>query len=99
MKDLKEQLEEKMINEGNPNNQPETIVSDQESKQAIKQAMKDDQALASVAQDIKVTVKDGQVTLNGEVSTKEQSNLASNTAKAVGVVDQIENNIEVIPSK
>jgi osmotically-inducible protein OsmY len=97
-------------NEGNPNtqedvlktkgkdteNQPETMASDQQSAQVVKQAIKDDQALAPVANHIHVTVKDGDITLDGKVSTEQQMNLASNTAKAVGVVDEVKNDLEVI---
>jgi osmotically-inducible protein OsmY len=61
----------------------------------IKQAIKDDQALAPVSSDICVTVKNGAITLDGEVSTEQQMNLASNTAKAIGVVDKVNNHIEV----
>lgn len=80
MKDLNEQL---------------TAASDQQSFEVVKQAMKDDQALASVANHIHVTVKDGNITLDGAVATAQQSNLAGNTAKAVGVVDEVQNNLEV----
>ena len=65
----------------------------------VKQAIKDDQALATVAKDISVTVKDGAITLDGKVSTEQQSNLASNTAKALGVVDKVKNHIEVTNKK
>ncbi len=71
--------------------------SDQQSAQVVKQAIKDDQALAPVASDILVTVKDGVITLDGQVDTTQQVNLASNTAQAVGVVDRIKNNIETTP--
>jgi osmotically-inducible protein OsmY len=88
MKDLKEQLEDK-IKEG------ASIKSDQQSAQVVKQAIKDDQALAPVAKDIQVTVKDGAITLDGQVDTKQQMNLATNTAKALGGVDQVNNRMEI----
>jgi hypothetical protein len=72
-----------------------TLASDQQSAQVVKQAIKDDQALAAVAKDIQVTVKEGDITLNGKVSTEQQENLAVNTAKAVGVVDEVNNHLEV----
>ena len=70
-------------------------LKDKETEKQIKQAIKDDQALEPVAKDIAVTVTGGAVVLDGEVSTKEQADLASNTAKAAGVVDKVNNRIEV----
>ena len=70
-------------------------LQDKETEKQIKQAIKDDQALEPVAKDIAVTVTGGAVALDGEVSTKEQADLASNTAKAAGVVDKVNNRIEV----
>ena len=90
MKNLNEQLKEKEVEKKTP-----TVASDSQEAQVVKQAIKDDQALAAVAKDISVTVKDGAITLTGEVSTEQQSNLASNTAKAIGVVDKVKNHIEV----
>jgi osmotically-inducible protein OsmY len=69
---------------------------DLQSAQVVKQAMKDDQALAEVAKDIQVTVKDGAITLNGQVATAQQKNLATNTAAPLGVVDEVQNHLEVI---
>ena len=89
MKDLNEQLKDKETQ------QHIIMSSDQQSAQVVKQAIKDDQALAPIAKDITVTVKDGAITLDGKVATEQQSNLASNTAKAVGVVDEVKNDIEV----
>ena len=74
-------------------------LKDKETEKQIKQAIKDDQALNPVAKDIAVTVTGGVVALDGEVSTKEQADLASNTAKAVGVVDKVNNRIEVNGNK
>jgi osmotically-inducible protein OsmY len=74
-------------------------TADQQSVQVIKQAIKDDQALAPVASDIHITVKDGAVSLDGQVKTEQQANLAGETAKAVGVVDQVHNDLEVIYKK
>ena len=87
MKNLSEQLKNK------------DQENDRQSAQVVKQAIKDDQALAAVANDIVVTVKDGAVTLDGKVSTEQQLNLATNTAKAVGVVDKVKNDIEVTHKK
>ena len=94
MKDLNEQRKDKQIGKHNS-----TTASDQQSVQMVKQAFKDDQAIAHVAKDIAITVKDGAITLDGEVSTEQQSNLASNTAKAVGGVDEVQNRIEVTNNK
>ncbi len=82
MKDLKEQLKDKE-------------KEDQQSAQVVKQAIKDDQALAPVASDIQVIVEDGTITLEGEVSTNQQVNLADNTAKAVGVDEQVNNHLKI----
>lgn len=83
------------INEGNPNTQEATseanIADDKQSAQVVKQAIKDDQGLAAVAHEIRVTVKDGVVTLDGKVSTEQQINLATNTATAVGAVGEVNN--------
>ena len=94
MKDLNEQLKDKETERKIP-----TMASDSQQAQVVKQAIKDDQALAAVAKDISVTVKDGAITLDGDVSTEQQSNLASNTAKALGVVDKVKNHIEVTNKK
>ena len=83
MKDLKDQLSEMKTS------------SDQQSAQMVKQAIKDDQGLSEVAKDIHVTVKDGTVTLNGEVDTEQQLNLATNTAGAVAVDDKVKNRMQV----
>ena len=95
MKDLNEQLKDKCKEDKDANKSS----SDQQSAQVVKQAIKDDQALASVAKDICVSVKEGAITLDGEVSTEQQLNLATNTAKAVGVVDKVNNRIEVTQNK
>ena len=94
MRNLKEQLKDKETKKQNL-----IIDSDKQSTQMVKQAIKDDQALSPVAKNISVTVKDGAITLDGEVSTEQQSNLASNTAKAVGGVDEVQNRIEVTNNK
>jgi len=87
MKDLKEQLSGIKIS------------SDQQEAQMVRQALKDDQGLSAVAQDIKVTVKDGTATLDGTVATEQESNLATNTAKAVVVDDKVKNHIDVTNNK
>jgi len=74
-------------------------VADQRSAQMVKQAIKDDQALADVAKDIHVTVNKGTVTLDGEVLNDQQINLATNTASAVAVDDKVKNNMEIIHPK
>ncbi len=86
-----ENLEDQLKNKGQE--------KDKESAQVVKQAIKDDQALAPVASDIQVTVKDGVITLDGEVATEQQMNLASNTAKALGKVEKVKNRIEVTHNK
>ena len=86
------------ISEGNPNVQEKTfpsISNDQQEAQEVKQALKDDQSLSDVAGDIHVTVKDGSITLDGQVATKQQVNLATNTATAVGMVDKVNNRMEI----
>jgi len=97
------------ISEGNPNNQEGSldtkkqktdnlssgISNDQQEAREVKQAIKDDQSLSDVADDIHVTVKDGAITLDGQVSTKQQLNLTTNTATAVGMVDKVNNRVEI----
>ena len=73
--------------------------SDQQSAQEVREAIKDDQGLTDVAKDIQVTVKQGTVTLEGEVKTRQQSNLARNTAGAIAVDDKVKNYIEVTNNK
>ncbi|MDO8304050.1 MAG: BON domain-containing protein [Sedimentisphaerales bacterium] len=80
------------IDEGNPNTQKLSV--DQQAVQEVKQAIKDDPSLAPVAKDIQVTVKDGDITLDGKVSTDQQMNRAAGTAIAVGAVDEVNNRIE-----
>jgi osmotically-inducible protein OsmY len=76
-----------------------SISSDQQSAQMVKQAIKDDQGLSAVAKDIHVTVKDGTVTLDGQVSTDQQMNLATNTASAIAVDDKVKNRMEATHNK
>ncbi len=85
------------ISEGNPNDQ--RLSTDQQSAQMVKQAIKDDQGLSAVARDIHVTVKDGTITLDGQVSTDQQLNLATNTAKAFGVDEKVNNRMEITNNK
>ena len=73
----------------------DTISADNQEAQMVKQAIKDDQGLNEVAKDIKVTVKEGAVTLEGKVSTDQQMNLANNTATAIAVDDKVTNHIEI----
>jgi osmotically-inducible protein OsmY len=96
MKDLKDQLSNRNKNEESKKKQES---SDQQSAQMVRQAIKDDQGLSKVAKDIHVTVKDGTVTLNGEVATEQQSNLATNTAGAVAVDDKVKNRMDVTNNK
>jgi len=65
----------------------------------VRQAINDDQGLSEVAKDIHVIVKDGTVTLDGEVSTNQQMNLATNTASAVAVDDKVKNHLGVTNNK
>jgi|GEM_PF-2820195 len=97
------------ISEGNPNTQEVTsnldkqkigkpsssISNDQQEAHEVKQAIKDDPSLSDVAGDIHVTVKDGNITLDGEVSTNQQVNLVANTATAVGMVEKVNNRIQI----
>jgi len=85
------------ISEGNPNTQK--ISSDQQSAQMVRQAISDDQGLSTVARDIHVSVKEGTVTLDGEVATEQQLNLATNTASAVAVDDNVKNHMGVTHNK
>ncbi|MBP9855582.1 MAG: BON domain-containing protein [Candidatus Omnitrophica bacterium] len=75
------------------------IISDQQVAHEVGQAIKDDQGLSEVAGDIHVTVDDGAITLDGQVSTEQQMNLAAGTAMAVGVVDEVTNHLEVTNDK
>jgi len=82
--------------EKNKKGDPHPLASsDQEDAQLVKQAIKDDQGLLEVAQDIQVTVKDGIVILDGKVSSTQQADLATNTALAVAVDDKVKNHIEI----
>ena len=81
------------------NGTKDTKLSDQYSTQMVKQAIKNDQGLTEVAKDIHVTVKEGTVTLDGQVSNDQQINLATNTASAVAGDDQVKNRMEVIHHK
>ena len=101
------------ISEGNPNVQEgisdsekqkigktsSSIFNDQQEAHEVRQAIKNDQSLSDVAGDIHVTVKDGAITLDGQVSTKQQVNLATNTATAVGMVDKVNNRMEIMAPK
>ena len=96
MKDLKEQLSKRNINEDSKKKEES---SDQNSAQMVKQAIKDDQGLSAVAKDIHVAVKEGDVTLEGKVATEQQLNLATNTATAIVVDDKVKNHLEVTHNK
>lgn len=71
------------------------MSSDQQSAQMVRQAIKDDQGLSAVARDIHVSVKDGTVTLDGQVFTDQQMDLATNTASAIAVEDKVQNRMEI----
>ncbi len=75
------------------------LASDKQEAAMVKEAIKDDQGLADVAKDIKVTVNEGTVTLDGKVATEQQLNLATNTAAAVAVDDKVKNRINVTNNK
>lgn len=77
------------------NSNAQNASSDQQSAQMVHQAINDDQALSASADDIRVTVKDGAITLGGQVDTEQQMNLAANTAAAVGMVDSIHNHMVI----
>jgi osmotically-inducible protein OsmY len=66
---------------------------DQQSIRMVKQAFKDDQALSAVADDIRVTVEDGAITLAGQVGNEQQINLATNTAAAFEGVDKLKTKV------
>lgn len=66
------------------------------SAQMVQQAIKDDQGLSAVANHIHVTAIDGTITLDGQVSTDQQMNLATNTATAVAVDEKVKNRMEII---
>ena len=70
-------------------------LEDKQSAQLVQQALKDDQALYAAAHGIGITVKNGTITLDGEVSTPQLMNLAINTAAAIGADEKVKNNIEV----
>ncbi len=74
-------------------------TSDQDDAVLLKQAINDNQALSTVAKDIQVTVKDGDVTLKGNALSEKQVDIITNTVMAVGDVDQIDNQIEVSHAK
>jgi len=82
------------ISEGNPNVQKNSS-SDQQTAQKVREAIIDDQGLSDVAKDIHVAVKEGTVTLDGQVATNQQINLATNTASALAVDDKIRNRMEI----
>ena len=75
------------------------LSSDQQSAQMVKQAIKDDQGLSTVARDIHVSVKDGTVTLDGQVFTDQQLNLATNTATAIEPDKEVKNHMDVTNNK
>lgn len=68
---------------------------DKQSQQTVQQAIKDDQGLTPDTSNIKVTVENGAVTLDGQVSSEKQLNLATNTATAVAGVETVDNNLLV----
>lgn len=95
-------VENKVRESGNydtENSDAQQIDSDQKIANVVRQAIKDDQALAVVASYIRVTVNDGAITLEGRVFTEQQMNLAAGTAMAVGVVDKINNQLEITETK
>lgn len=79
--------------------QPPNKTSDELITQMAKQAIQDDENLAPVADQINVNVQNGAVTVEGKVTTDEQSNLVSATAQAVGAVDEVKNRIEIVKKK
>ena len=70
-------------------------MKNQYTARMVRQAIKDDQGLSSVAGDIHVSVKDGIVALDGQATTNQHINLATNTAAAVAVNDNVKNRMEI----
>lgn len=87
MENLADQLRKKKIEE-------DAASAELQVVQVVKQALHDDQSLAPVADNIQVTVKDGVITLDGEVDTDQQITLATNTATALDPTDKLKNEIE-----
>jgi osmotically-inducible protein OsmY len=75
------------------------ISNDEQLAQELQQGFKNDQSLSSVASGIQVTVKGGAITLDGQVSTEKQVNLASSTAMAIGMVDHVDNRLKATHRK
>ena len=71
--------------------------ADQSIQDDIAQAIHDDENLSAVADDIRVLLQNGEIILEGEVLTPEQSDLAVNTATAFIIPEHVVNRLEVKP--
>ena len=73
-------------------------ASDREIAQKIRQAIVGDKTLSTYAHNVKVIVRDGQVTLKGPVRSKDERHAVESKAIDVAGADHVTNQISVAPA-
>lgn len=74
-------------------------ASDAVLEGTVRQAILEDKTLGNRAQNVKIAVRDGQVTLSGQVDTPQQKEKAGERAAQVAGQSHVTNQIELTPLK
>lgn len=69
--------------------------SDRQLAQRVESALRENSSLASIAQNVQVAAKNGEVTLRGSVSNEQEKTNIASAAKQVAGVSKVENQLEV----
>lgn len=78
-----------------PSGLPAMSESDRALAQRVEQTLRDDAALATAAQKVRVHVSNGQVTLTGSVSSQQEKTDLGNKAQQAAGVTQVNNELTV----
>jgi osmotically-inducible protein OsmY len=69
--------------------------ADRQLAQRVESALRENSSLASIAQNVQVAAKNGEVTLRGSVSNEQEKTNIASAAKQVAGVSKVENQLEV----
>src|SRR4030095_917040 len=79
--------------------QQKNAPNDRDVAQQIRKALIDDKSLSTYAQNVKVIVQNGQVTLRGPVRSEDEKRSVEAAATAVAGAGKVTNELEVAPQK
>lgn len=79
--------------------QQSNAASDRELARQIRKALTDDKSLSTYAQNVKVIVQSGQVTLKGPVRTDEEKRNIESIASSIAGTGKVVNELQVAPQK